>query len=107
MKPAKFQYFAPTSLAEARTGPSGVCDDARVTLFGVGGTPTRIIAAETALVGTKLDDRTLAVAARLVEESLDPDSDIHASMEYRKEVGAVVARRSLEDARARLAVGGI
>ena len=90
-----------------RTGPSGVCDDARVTLFGVGGTPTRITAVETALVGTKLDDRALAGAARLVEESLDPASDIHASMEYRKEVGAVVARRSLEDARTRLAVGGI
>jgi carbon-monoxide dehydrogenase medium subunit len=91
------------AVALVRTTDSGVCDEARLAFFGVGGTPMRVPAAEEALLGTSLDDRALEAVARLVQESLDPDSDIHASKEYRKEVGAVVARRSLEDARTRLA----
>jgi CO/xanthine dehydrogenase FAD-binding subunit len=36
--------------------------------------------------------------AKVVAQELQPDSDIHASAEYRKEVGGVVARRALEAA---------
>ena len=91
------------AVALVRTDSLGICQEARLTLFGVGGTPTRITAAEEALIGAVLDERALDDASRLAGESLDPDSDIHASGEYRKEVGAVVARRSLKDAGARLA----
>ena len=91
------------AVALLRTDSSGICQEARLTLFGVGGTPIRIVAAEEALIGTVLDERALDDASRLAGESLDPDSDIHASGEYRKEVGAVVAHRSLKDAGARLA----
>ena len=41
-------------------------------------------------------------AARLVSESVDPSSDLHASAEYRKDVSGVMARRALEDAVASL-----
>ena len=75
-----------------------ICQDARITMFGAGGTALRIQQAEEALVGRPVDPSVLQDVARLVSEDLDPDSDIHASAAYRKEVGGVMARRSLEAA---------
>ena len=41
-------------------------------------------------------DEVLERVRKLAEaEKLEPDSDIHASAEYRKEVGAVMVRRAL------------
>lgn len=96
---------------------SAACEDARVVLFGVGGKPVRIEAAETrlkgaalragftldksklddgsALGGSAFDDAILKDVERIVADELDPDSDIHASALYRKEVGGVLARRAL------------
>jgi CO/xanthine dehydrogenase FAD-binding subunit len=75
-----------------------VCQAARLTMFGVGGTPVRVPAAEELLSGRSIDDRMLTGLAKVVSAGLEPDSDIHASAEYRKEVGGVVARRAVETA---------
>ena len=77
------------------------CLDARVTMFGVGGVPVRMERAEQALAGNKIDSATIADAARLVSEDLTPQSDVHASSQYRKEVAGVLARRTLREALAR------
>ena len=71
-------------------------------MFGVGDAPVRATAAEEALVGRVVDSDARNEAARLVSESVDPSSDIHASAEYRKDVSGVMARRALEDAVASL-----
>ena len=81
------------------------CRAARVTIFGVGGTPVRVGNAEEALLGSKVDRPALEQVARAVAEALDPPSDIHASAEYRKAVGGVVARRSVEAALSRTGGG--
>jgi len=78
------------------------CEEARVALFGVGATAVRIEKAEAALQGTPLQKQNLAEAARVVSESLEPDSDVHASAEYRREVAGVLTRRALEVALQRL-----
>ena len=77
------------------------CEDARITLFGVGGRPVRVEKAEQRLKGAPLDDATLKDVERIVFEELEPDSDIHASALYRKEVGGVLTRRALSAAAAR------
>ena len=77
------------------------CEDARITLFGVGGRPVRVEKAEQRLKGAALDDATLKEVERIVFEELEPDSDIHASALYRKEVGGVLTRRALSVAAAR------
>lgn len=77
------------------------CEDARITLFGVGGRPVRVEKAEQRLKGAALDDAALKDVERIVFEELDPDSDIHASALYRKEVGGVLTRRALSVAAAR------
>lgn len=71
------------------------CEEARVVLFGVGGKPVRIEAAEARLKGAVLDEAAGRDVERIVADELDPDSDIHASALYRKEVGGVLARRAL------------
>lgn len=81
------------------------CADSRITLFGVGGRPVRVEKAEQRLKGAALDDATLKDVERIVFEELDPDSDIHASALYRKEVGGVLTRRALVAAAARATEG--
>ena len=77
---------------------NGGCQDARVVLFGVGGKPVRVQRAETLLREGRLEQNVLEEVARVVSDDLDPDSDVHASAEYRKEVGGVLTRRALERA---------
>lgn len=81
------------------------CQRARVTLFGVSGKPVRIEKAEQALTGVKLDAPAFEEAGKIVADELDPDSDIHASAQYRREVGGVLTRRALTRAAARLTEG--
>ena len=81
------------------------CADARIILFGVGGRPVRVEKAEQRLQGAALDDATLKDIERIVFEELEPDSDIHASALYRKEVGGVLTRRALHAAAERAAEG--
>jgi len=81
----------------------GACEDSRITLFGVGGKPIRVLKAEQRLNGSTLDPATLKEVERIIFEELDPDSDIHASALYRKEVGGVLTRRALSAAVARAA----
>jgi carbon-monoxide dehydrogenase medium subunit len=75
--------------------------DVTIIMFGVGGQPQRIESAESMLKGRRVDAKVLRELGRMVAEELEPDSDIHASTEYRKEVGGVLARRALESALAR------
>ncbi|MEE9148815.1 MAG: xanthine dehydrogenase family protein subunit M [Candidatus Tectomicrobia bacterium] len=77
---------------------SDTCQTARLTLFGVGGAPVRVRKAEEMLLGRRVDATALAEVEQVVAEELDPDGDIHASVAYRKEVGGVMARRTLAKA---------
>jgi carbon-monoxide dehydrogenase medium subunit len=75
-----------------------ICQAAHLTMFGVGGTPVRPQRAEELLSGQRLDGQVLDQVAKVVTAALEPDADMHASAEYRQEVGGVVARRALEAA---------
>lgn len=76
----------------------GPCQAARIVMFGAGSRPVRMRRAEAAVVGQTVDRRALEALAELVAEELEPESDIHASAEYRKEVGGALARRAAEAA---------
>jgi CO/xanthine dehydrogenase FAD-binding subunit len=86
------------AVAMLRLDDDAVCQAARLTMFGVGGTSQRLQTVEELLSGRHIDDRRLDEVAKVVAAELAPDSDIHASAAYRKEVGGVVARRALEAA---------
>jgi CO/xanthine dehydrogenase FAD-binding subunit len=72
--------------------------DARIALFGVAPTAVRARRAEAALKGQKPDPNVIRDAATLLDDALDPPSDIHASSAYRKHVATVLTVRALERA---------
>jgi carbon-monoxide dehydrogenase medium subunit len=76
---------------------------ATVALLGLGSSPVRAAEAETAIVGRAPSTDDLAEIGRLAVADLDPPTDIHASREYRRAVGAHVVARGLEAALARAA----
>jgi CO/xanthine dehydrogenase FAD-binding subunit len=68
---------------------------ARLAFTCVGGTPLRARDAEAALVGVAADSHAFAHAATLAQAAADPDSDLHASADYRRHLVGVLARRAL------------
>jgi carbon-monoxide dehydrogenase medium subunit len=73
----------------------GVIAEARLALGGIGETPLRASEAEAHLVGKPLGDDLLAEAAALAADGLEPNSDLHASSDYRLHLVPVMARRVL------------
>jgi carbon-monoxide dehydrogenase medium subunit len=74
---------------------ASVVTRATIAWFGMGSTPLRASAAETALIGSTPgpDDRT--EIAQLAVRDLDPPDDVHASGEYRRRVGAHIVNRAV------------
>ena len=82
---------------------SGQIEDARIVAIGAGDTPILLPSAQAALLGRVPDDTVIAEAAQAGIADLQPGSDIHATAEYRREVGGVLIGRVLADARERCA----
>lgn len=68
---------------------------ARLGFFGVGGTPVRGAAGEAVLAGHEPTPGRLREAARAAAAGLVPESDLHATAEYRRRVAEVLAERTL------------
>jgi carbon-monoxide dehydrogenase medium subunit len=88
--------FAIVGAAAVLRRNDGAVADARLVFVGVGPGPVRAVEAERTLQGSPGSTKAFAETARLAAERLDPDADIHASAEYRREVAAVMARRALD-----------
>jgi aerobic carbon-monoxide dehydrogenase medium subunit len=88
------------SLSAELDGDANV-QDVAIVMFGVGGKPQRIESADSFLKGRRADQGVLRALGEAVAKELEPDSDIHASAAYRKEVGGVLARRALQSALSR------
>jgi CO/xanthine dehydrogenase FAD-binding subunit len=74
------------------------CRKASITLGGVAPTPLRAAAAEKILAGRKLTEELIREAAVKAAGMTEPESDYHASAEYRKEMARVFTQRSLQEA---------
>ena len=74
---------------------------ARLAFFGAGGTPVRGPAGEAILVGHEPTPSRLSEAGRAAAANLSPDSDLHATADYRRKVAGVLAERTLTVALAR------
>ncbi len=69
--------------------------------MGVADTPVRGRDAETMLLGEQVGEQVFTAAAEQAAAGLDPDTDIHASAEYRRDVAGVLINRALHTAAAR------
>jgi len=80
-------------------GPDRVGKQVGIGITGVAQYPYPATAVEKALVGKRLDEKTIAAASQLAGESIDdPISDIHASGNYRLHLARVHCARALRRA---------
>lgn len=74
------------------------CRKASIALGGVAPTPIRSVEAENVLAGRPLTEELITEAGVKAARATDPESDYHASAEYRKDMARVFTQRSLREA---------
>jgi carbon-monoxide dehydrogenase medium subunit len=79
----------------------GTIGAARLAFTGAAPTPLRAARAEALLVGERPAEPLFREAGLVASADLEPEDDLHASADYRREVGGVLARRALVQAAAR------
>jgi CO/xanthine dehydrogenase FAD-binding subunit len=87
--------FALAAVAATLTVSDGAIGEARIALTGVGPTPLRAAEAEALLVGHPLEDSLAVRAIDAVRAGIAPESDLHASADYRRHLAGVLAGRAL------------
>lgn len=93
--------FAIVGIAAMVVAEGRRCRRARLATAGAGPVPVRLHAAEEILEKDGLADAAIAAAAQRAGELVEPDSDIHASAEYRRHLTRVLTARALTRARTR------
>lgn len=73
-------------------------NESRIALGSVGPTPMRIVDAEKVIKGKKFDEKMIAEAAAICMETIKPIDDIRGSADYRKDMTAVLVKRTLSTA---------
>ena len=87
--------FALAAVAATLTLSEGKIAQARIALTGVGPTALRATEAEQLLVGKSLDGDVTARAFAAVREAIEPETDLHASSDYRRHLAGVLTGRAL------------
>lgn len=102
------QSLRPGDFALAGTGVTveleddyETCKGARIVFIGVDDRPVRAKAIEEYLLGKPMNEHDLEKTGELVENVIDPETDIHATVEYRLHISKVLLKRALIEAKRR------
>ena len=87
--------FAIVGIAAVVVKAGARCTLARLATAGTGPVPVRLRAAEEILERDGLTDAAIEAASRRASELVSPDSDIHASADYRRHLTGVLTKRAL------------
>nr|WP_058326144.1 xanthine dehydrogenase family protein subunit M [Sinorhizobium sp. Sb3] len=90
--------FALACVATTMRSVDGVARDVRFGMMGVGETPLRLSEIEQRAEGKTISDDLLADIAEALNGTLHPNTDIHASADYRRHLAGVLARRAIRSA---------
>jgi CO/xanthine dehydrogenase FAD-binding subunit len=90
--------FALAAVAATLTVARGAINEARIALTGVGPTALRASEAEALLKGRTLDADLTDRIVDAVRAAIVPETDLHASADYRRHLAGVLAGRALGDA---------
>lgn len=80
-----------------------VCRRIAIGVGGAGPAPLRLDAAADCLLGTRLEPRDVAKAVAIVEQTIEPQADMHVSADYRRRVAGALVERAVAEARAEAA----
>lgn len=92
--------YATASVAVVLTLEGETCTGIAVAVGACGPKPVRLAEAERKLIGSKLDDASLAAAGALLADAADPVDDVRASADYRRLVIPRLVRRAVRAAKA-------
>lgn len=87
--------FALAAVAATVSVSGGAMKEARIALTGVGQTPVRASEAEALLVGQKLEAKLMARVIEAVRAAIKPETDLHASSDYRRQLAGTLVGRAL------------
>jgi CO/xanthine dehydrogenase FAD-binding subunit len=90
--------FALAAVAAALTVSAGAIVQARIALTGVGSTAVRVAEAEALLVGQALEPDLTGRVIDAVRAAIKPNTDLHASADYRRHLAGVLAGRAVSAA---------
>jgi CO/xanthine dehydrogenase FAD-binding subunit len=90
--------FALIGIAAVIARQGDRCTLARLATSGAGPVPLRLRAAEEILERDGLGDAAIEAAGRRASELVNPDSDIHASADYRRHLTGVLTQRAVKRA---------
>jgi aerobic carbon-monoxide dehydrogenase medium subunit len=87
----------PTASAAASVAMDGdICKEAAIVLGCVGLTAVKATAAEAALRGQQLTDKSIAAAAEAARAAADPHSDMRGSAGYKRALVVALVKRAIE-----------
>jgi CO/xanthine dehydrogenase FAD-binding subunit len=87
--------FALAAAAATLAVAAGAIVEARIALSGIGRTAVRAATAESLLVGHALEPPLVSQAIEAVRAAIGPDTDLHASADYRRHLAGVLTGRAL------------
>jgi carbon-monoxide dehydrogenase medium subunit len=87
--------FALAMAVAALRVEGGTVTEARIALGGIAGTPVLAADAARVLVGNAPSEAAIAAAAEAAAVACDPEADIHAPAEYRRDLVRAMVRRAL------------
>jgi CO/xanthine dehydrogenase FAD-binding subunit len=90
--------FALAAAAATVTVSDGAIREARIALTGVGPTAMRASAAEALLLGEALGTSLTSRVIDAVRDRVEPETDLHASSDYRRHLAGVLAGRAVSAA---------
>jgi CO/xanthine dehydrogenase FAD-binding subunit len=85
--------------AQVALGSDGKCARIAAAIGGAAPTPVRLRALEAALAGTTLSESEVHAAVSRIVPLLEPNSDVHATADYRRRASCVLAERAILSAR--------
>ena len=91
-------YAAAGVAVMVQIGEDGTCTKAGVGLTNVNPLPMRASRSEEALVGSKLTDADIALAAKYAAEDCNPSDDLRGDEDYKRHLVKVVTKRMLKKA---------
>jgi carbon-monoxide dehydrogenase medium subunit len=90
--------FALACAAATMSVADGTMAEVRIALMGVGETAMRVPEVETLLSGQRISEPLLDQAVAAIRAAVEPNTDLHASADYRRHLIGVLARRVLVSA---------
>ena len=94
----RFGDFALASIAVSVSRSASNLQGARVAAMGVADTPLRLRTVEDQIAGMQINDALPRHFSELVMSSVSPNSDLHVSAEYRRQLLGALAKRAMTTA---------